>query len=71
MWAVCGRTGETSADAVHGPGSIRAMPDPTLFIWGLIAVAVVLLWPIRNWIRSRYDRDDRGDDDDRDDDSGG
>lgn len=36
------------------------MPDPTLIIWGVIAIAVVLLWPIRNWIRSRYDRD--GDD---------
>ncbi len=33
------------------------MPDPTLLIWGLIAIAVVLLWPICNWIRSRYDRD--------------
>jgi hypothetical protein len=37
--------------------------DPTLLIWGLIAVAVVLLWPIRNWIRSRYDRDNPEDGD--------
>ncbi len=40
------------------------MADPTLVIWALIAVGVVLLWPIRNWIRSRYDRDDPGDDPD-------
>jgi len=39
------------------------MPDPTLIIWGLIAVAVVLLWPIRNWIRSRYDREASDDED--------
>ena len=43
-------------------GNIGAMADPTMLIWGLIAVAVVLLWPIRNWIRSRYGRDDPGDD---------
>lgn len=40
----------------------RTMPDPSLIIWGAIAIAVVVLWPIRNWIRSRYDRDDPGDD---------
>ena len=40
------------------------MPDPTLIIWAIIAVAVVLLWPIRNWIRSRYDPDDHDDADD-------
>lgn len=33
-----------------------------MLIWGLIAVAVVVLWPIRNWIRSRYDRDDDAED---------
>lgn len=48
---------------ITGPGRYhRAMPDPSLIIWGVIAIAVVLLWPIRNWIRSRYDRDDPGDD---------
>ena len=44
-------------------GYHRSMPDPTLIIWGLIAVAVVVLWPIRNWIRSRYDRDAPDDED--------
>ena len=38
------------------------MLNPDLLIWGVIAIAVVLLWPIRNWARSRYDRD-RGEDD--------
>jgi hypothetical protein len=38
------------------------MPDPSLLIWGVIAIAVIVLWPIRNWIRSRYDRDDPGED---------
>lgn len=33
------------------------MPSPDVIIWGLIAIAVVLLWPIRNWMRRRYDRD--------------
>ena len=40
------------------------MPDPDLVIWGLIAIAVVLLWPIRRWIRSRYDRTADGTDPD-------
>jgi hypothetical protein len=39
------------------------MPDPTILIWGLIALALILLWPIRRWMRWRYDRDN---DDDRD-----
>jgi len=37
------------------------MPDPVLLIWGLIAIAVILLWPVRKWIESRYDRDGDGD----------
>ena len=31
------------------------MPSPDLIIWGLIAIAAVLLWPIRNWMRRRHD----------------
>jgi hypothetical protein len=36
------------------------MPDPGLLIWAFIALAVIALWPIRRWMRSRYDRDDEG-----------
>lgn len=43
------------------------MPDPVLFVWGLIAIAVILLWPVRKWIESRYDRDGGRDGDDGDD----
>lgn len=32
--------------------------DPFWFIIGLIAIATVLLFPIRMWILSRYDRND-------------
>ena len=35
----------------------QGVPSPDMIIWGLIAIAVVLLWPIRNWTRRRYDRD--------------
>jgi hypothetical protein len=31
-----------------------AMPDPFLFIVGLIAIACVVLFPIRLWRRSRH-----------------
>ena len=33
------------------------MPNPDVVIWGLIAIAAILLWPIRNWMRKRYDSD--------------
>jgi hypothetical protein len=37
-----------------------AMPDPFLFIVGLIAIACVILFPIRLWRRRRhrYDNED-------------
>jgi hypothetical protein len=41
------------------------MPSPDWLIWGAIAILAVLLWPIRNWIRRNYDRDDDRDDDRR------
>ena len=34
------------------------MGDPVFFIFGLIALATVLLWPIRAWIASRRNRDE-------------
>lgn len=34
------------------------MPSPDILIWGAIAILAILLWPIRNWMRRRYDRDD-------------
>jgi hypothetical protein len=34
------------------------MPHPDLLIWAVIGLALIALWPIRRWIRSRYDRDD-------------
>jgi hypothetical protein len=37
------------------------MPDPSLLIWAVLAIAVVVLWPLRNWIRSHYDRDEEDD----------
>ena len=38
------------------------MPDPFWLIVGIIAIATILLWPIRMWMLSRYDRD-TGDED--------
>ena len=34
----------------------RPMQDPFWLIIGLIAIATIVLWPIRMWIASRYDR---------------
>ena len=33
------------------------MGDPALLIFGVIAIATVLLWPIRAWIASRRNRE--------------
>ena len=33
------------------------MSDPFWLIVGIIAIATILLWPIRMWMLSRYDRD--------------
>jgi hypothetical protein len=43
---------------MHGP-----MPDPFLLIVGLIAIACVILYPIRRWRqrRQRYGLDDESD----------
>lgn len=32
------------------------MPDPFWLILAIIAIATIALWPIRQWIASRYDR---------------
>ncbi len=32
------------------------MPDPFWLIVGLIAIATIVLWPVRIWIASRYGR---------------
>ena len=40
-----------------------AMPDPFLFIVGIIAIACVILFPIRLWRRRRHrygDEDEEG-----------
>ena len=34
------------------------MPDPFLLIVGVIAIACVLLFPVRLWMRSRYRPED-------------
>ncbi|HET7685685.1 MAG TPA: hypothetical protein VFM19_04720 [Candidatus Limnocylindria bacterium] len=33
------------------------MPDPFWLIVAIIAIATIVLWPVRLWIASRYDRD--------------
>jgi len=37
---------------------VRHMPDPFLLIVGCIAIACVLLFPVRLWMRSRYRREE-------------
>ena len=32
------------------------MPDPILVVFAVLAIATVLLWPIRAWIASRRNR---------------
>jgi hypothetical protein len=51
----------TVARTVHGD---RAMPDPFWLIVGFIAIACVLLFPVRLWMRARhrYEEDEPGGD---------
>jgi hypothetical protein len=46
----------TGASPEHGPGRAWAasMPDPFWLIVGFIAIACVLLFPVRLWMLSRH-----------------
>jgi len=44
---------QRSAGASHAVPQV-SMPDPFLLIVGFIAIACVLLFPLRLWMRSRH-----------------
>ena len=56
LWKTCGKAAYPPHGAARASGEV--MPDPFWLIVGFIAIACVLLFPVRLWMRSRYRQED-------------
>ena len=53
LWITCGRARSGGAALARGVHRLTGMPDPFWLIVGFIAIACVLLFPLRLWVLSR------------------